>query len=434
MREIKKIFKISSIYFIGNVLMRLIGVIMLPIYTLYISPTEFGKYDVSVTYVNFLASVLFFDIWSGMLRFMFDYSKSQDKEKVITTSWAIFGISCLLYTLVFILAFIFYKVDYIIWIYFLGITMNIQNMYSFIARGYGANRLYMFGGLCGSFVVACCNYLLLAIFKWDYSSLYLASILGSVVNALVILCGLRVGYNVTIKYSHQINTLFKEMFLYSLPLCVNSVAFWFLSSYNRIFIANNLSYYENGIYAVSLKFVVALSMVTECVRLAWQEMSFAYAGNKDKDKDPEYYSKAVNFMGKCLYIGAIILIPVINFIYPYFVNSQYNEAQQLIPMGILAGCVTAMSAFLGNIFGAIKQTKYLFITLVISSIVNVVALYLLLPKFGVACINIALFWGFFSNCVLRIIMLKKYIIIRYDIVWLLIFLVVYGGLYLRNMF
>ena len=424
MDTISKLFKISSIYFIGNVLMRLIGVIMLPIYTLYISPTEFGKYDVSVTYITFLASVLFFDIWSGMLRFMFDYSNLHDKENVISTSWAIFGLSCLLYTIVFILASIFYKIDYIVWIYFLGITMNIQNMYSFIARGYGANRLYMLGGLCGALIVAVCNYLLLAIFKWDYSSLYLASILGSMANVLVILFGLRVGYNVTIKFFYPIKTLFKEMLLYSLPLCVNSVAFWFLNSYNRIFIANNLSYYENGIYAVSLKFVVALSMVTECVRLAWQEMSFAYAGNKDKDKDPEYYSKAINFMGKCLYIGAIILIPVINFIYPYFVNSQYNEAQHLIPMGILAGCATAMSAFLGNIFGAIKQTKYLFITLAISSIVNVVTLYLLLPKFGVVCVNMALFIGFFSNCVLRVFLLKKYIIIKYDILWLIIFLAV----------
>lgn len=430
-KEIKKFIKTSSIYFIGNAIIKLISFIMLPIYTLYITPSDFGKYDVMITYVTFAGSVLFFDIWSGMLRFIFDYSDSDKIREVINTSWLIFGISTILYTITFLFASFYIRIEFVFWVYIFGLVTNVQYMYSFIARGYSENKLYMMGGLCGAIIVALFNYILLIIMHWNYSSLYIAGILGSSVNIFIIRWGLKKYIDITIGTKFFNKRLFKEMIIFSIPLCLNSVAFWFLNSFNRIFIATNLSYYENGIYAISIKFVAGLALVTDCVRLAWQEMSYAHEG-KLVDNDKEFYSKNINFMARCLYLGAIIIIPIINFVYPYFVDAKYNEAIKLIPMGILAGSASAMSVFLGNIFGAIKQTRYLFITLLISSIVNIGALYFLFPRMGVLCVNFALFLGFFVNCFARILMLKKYIVIKYDILSLFLFLVLYGVLYIRN--
>ena len=54
MKDFIKFIKSSGIYFIGNVLIKMISLILLPVYTKYIPPNDFGTYDVSIAYVTFM--------------------------------------------------------------------------------------------------------------------------------------------------------------------------------------------------------------------------------------------------------------------------------------------------------------------------------------------------------------------------------------------
>ena len=73
MKNFWKFVKTSGIYFVGTVLQKLITFFLLPIYTAYISPKDMGTYDAAIAYITFLCSVLFLDIWSGIMRFTFEY-------------------------------------------------------------------------------------------------------------------------------------------------------------------------------------------------------------------------------------------------------------------------------------------------------------------------------------------------------------------------
>ena len=75
MKDFIKFIKSSGIYFFGNILTKLISFLLLPIYTKFINPTDYGTYDLMIAYITFFTSVLFLDIWSGIMRFMFDYDK-----------------------------------------------------------------------------------------------------------------------------------------------------------------------------------------------------------------------------------------------------------------------------------------------------------------------------------------------------------------------
>ena len=46
MSLLRDFFKSSSLYFLGNVLTKLIGFLMLPIFTEYLNTNEYGYYDV----------------------------------------------------------------------------------------------------------------------------------------------------------------------------------------------------------------------------------------------------------------------------------------------------------------------------------------------------------------------------------------------------
>ena len=69
MNHKKRFFKTASIYFLGNVVTKLISFFMLPLYTARLSPASFGYYDVSISVLNLAVPILFFQIWDGVFRF-----------------------------------------------------------------------------------------------------------------------------------------------------------------------------------------------------------------------------------------------------------------------------------------------------------------------------------------------------------------------------
>ena len=157
MKDFIKFIKSSGIYFFGNILTKLISFLLLPIYTKFINPTDYGTYDLMIAYITFFTSVLFLDIWSGIMRFMFDYDKVEDKYKSIFTGSSIFIISTALYSISIFIFSRFIKVDYIIYIYLYGLLMNLQNLSSFIVRGLGKNITYVVSGMISTIVTLTCN-------------------------------------------------------------------------------------------------------------------------------------------------------------------------------------------------------------------------------------------------------------------------------------
>ena len=94
-----RFIKSSAIFFVGTVLSKLISVVMLPLYTSNIPTNDMGYYDLTLTYITIVTSLLFIDIWVAILRYMYDSGeKTGDKKaSIIKSGVAIFGISSLLY-------------------------------------------------------------------------------------------------------------------------------------------------------------------------------------------------------------------------------------------------------------------------------------------------------------------------------------------------
>lgn len=418
MNDIKKFAKSSGVYFFGNILMKIITFFMLPLYTKYINPSDYGTYDLYIAYVTFLCSVLFLDIWSAIMRYMF--ADNKNKEKPLNSGIIIFIISSLLYTiLVFIIGNIM-NAPYLILIYLYGILMNVQNLFGYIARGYQKNTLYAFSGIIGTLITVICNIVLIVLLHFDYSSLYISSCIGFFINSLIIFFGAKLYQKFNKKYFDK--DLFIDIFKYSLPLCLNSVAYWFLTSYNKVVISNKLSSYDNGLYAIAGKFSVMLTLVTSCFQMAWQELSFSKA-NMQKEELGDFYTKAIDLYFKFLFIGMMLLLPVIYIIFPYMTDSSYSDACNLVPTYLLATIFSILSTFLGSIFGTIKETKKIFTTTVWGSIINVLAINILVRYIGVNAASISLFLGFFVTVIMRIRLLKKFMPLHVNLKKIIIYFI-----------
>ena len=100
MSLLRDFFKSSSLYFLGNVLTKLIGFLMLPIFTEYLNTNEYGYYDVANTYLNLVISFLFLDIYVGIMRFIYDQKETETAYRPIFNGFLIFMVSLVLYTII----------------------------------------------------------------------------------------------------------------------------------------------------------------------------------------------------------------------------------------------------------------------------------------------------------------------------------------------
>lgn len=132
--------KNTAIFFVGNVLSKLISFILLPMYTTVIPTDQMGVYDVSITLTTMLLSVCYFEIWSAVLRYLYDGKSESDKNKVLKSGFQIFSVSSVLFVLVCMIVCGFMGYRYIPLIAGYGIAYGASSLLTFVARGLGKNK------------------------------------------------------------------------------------------------------------------------------------------------------------------------------------------------------------------------------------------------------------------------------------------------------
>ena len=415
-----KILKSTLIYLLGNVLSKIIVFFLLPLYTIYIPPSDMGYYDSSIAIATFFASVLFLDIGSGIMRFMMDQKERSDKNYAIYSGLAIFLSSLILYIVISVILGFSTSFRYYIWIALYGFFLCLSTLYGYVARGWGYNSLYAAAGVVNTIVQIAANLLFILVLKWDFKSLYIAHCLGWLINIIILEFKCKIIINFSKKYFNL--DLFKTILRFSLPLCVNSIAFWLLSSSNKLIVTWILGEAQNGYLAIANKFTSILYLVSTCFQLAWQELAYSKDNDINKESTGAFYSKAFDFYNKLLLIGILIIIPAINIIFPFFVDSKYNASAVLVPLAFMGTIMSILSSFLGSIFGGIKKTGIIFLSTLAGAIVNLAVIFSLIKVIGVMAANIAFLAGFSVNVLFRLISLSKLINMKVKYWYYLLFI------------
>ena len=406
MNDLKKIFKGTLIYLVGTVLAKLVQFFLLPLYTKYLTPIEFGNYDLELAYGTFIWTIVYLDIFGGILRFMFDF-KEDEKNRPVINGFIIFLGSTVIYGISIIvlkLAFGRELLSYPYLLFLVGSLTILQQVIGYIARGYGKDQIFVVGGILGTFATFVSTYPLLAIADVSYAGIYITTIIGMLVNILYVMIRIRLWEKINLSLFDF--SLFTEMLKYSLPFSLNSVSYWFLTGFNRVIIANVLTVYDNGLYAVVTKFGAVITLFTQAFQMAWQELSFSKTHLSRKEMS-KFYSTAINNFISFLLMGAALSLPFLSIVFKYLINEQYSEAYFLIPLALLSAVFTAYSSFMASIISTLKKTQQIFTTTIIGSIVNILVVLLLIKIIGVSAAMIAVSSGFFVIFLRRVQLVNK---------------------------
>ena len=198
--------------------------------------------------------------------------------------------------------------------------------------------------------------------------------------------------------------LFKKLILFSLPISVGSILFYFLNSYNRLIIETKIGLEANGFYAIASKFSLMITFLTSAFTMAWRDYSFSL---NPKSENRELFTKGIDLYYKFLILGGSIFILIIPFIFNYLIDSKYSESYGLIALCVGVTLFSSIGDFLTQTFLALKKTKWIIYTSFFVTIFCVIFTPIFVNSFGVNGINFTLIIAYFINFLLRLLYLKK---------------------------
>ena len=346
MNKVTKLIKTAFIYFIGNVSSKLLAFLLIPLYTSYISTNDYGIYDIITSIMSLCVPIVFFQIWDGMFRFIYDYKRVQDKYRIVTNGLLVCIFSIILYQLLFLITIFFVNIPYFYLVNIYGITIAFQYIFGTIARTFKENKLYMVSGVINTFINLSINLLLILIFKQNnIGTLLISVIIGNFIQCLIISIKLKIFKNIHKEYiSHE---LIKKMIKFSLPIAISTISYWLLSGYTKVAISKNLGYSSNGVFAIATKLASTIVLVVSVLQMAWHEISFESA---DKEDRRAFYEKGLNAFMILLAISSFVIIVITKLFFNILVKGEYVGAKEVLPIVIIYTAINAFSGFSSSQF------------------------------------------------------------------------------------
>lgn len=373
MNKYRKLFSNSLVFAMGNLGSKMITFFMVPLYTRYLTTSQYGKSDVLSTLVSLLTPILTLSIIDAVFRFAMD--ENSDNSKVLTNGIFLSLISLVVFAVV---SPIVHQFDYAVYVCLLTYMSAIESMFQQFARGIGKSKLYATTGIIMTAATVISNIILIVWQGWALQG-YLASMMvAQIVGLLFLFISLR-----SWKYIHltAIDIEFlKRMLVYSIPLIPNMVSWWLSNSANKIFISFMLGTAANGIYAVANKIPSLISVFYSIFTQAWQISAVEEFKSKDVGA---FFSKVMSATISVLMMGVAILTLWSQLLVRILSTPAYYDAWRIVPWLALAVLFSSVSSFLGTVYTASMKTGKLFTTTIVGALVNVGSNVLLIPLLGV---------------------------------------------------
>ncbi len=402
MPKIERFIKTAGVYFLGNVFTKLLSFLLLPLYTNKILPDKFGEYGLVLSITNLIIPLFFFQIWDSVFRYSFDYQEDDSKYKVISNGFIIMILGIFTYSIGFwiLTSYVILNYKFLVFLYSIGI--GFQYFYSVVARSLYKNSLFVISGCFNSGIMLFINVILIVFFNRDIDALYLSATIGILIQIIIIESKVKPLRKFRLKDIEF--RLIKDFIYFSFPLSLSTMTHWLLNGFTQLAISVQIGPYANGLFTVVNKFSTMLVLLVKIFQFAWNEMAYILSNDKNKNY---YYKKSVTEILKISILGTSIFILIVKLIFPYFVGSEYQNALNLVPIVMVGTMFNVYSGFLGTIFLANKNSNKLFVTTLISSVLNVVGLFILIPRWGLLGAVISLCFAFIVGAGTRTIMMSK---------------------------
>ena len=382
--HLRGLLKNTFIYGVGDVLGKFIGFILIPIYTKYLTPSEYGTFNLCLLFSGFISIFCLLGINSAFFRF---FIGSEDKEKqrhlFSTTFWSISLLSLLVVIVCLIfsksLSLLVLKSSYdsnLIKIASFNVLIEaILTIFLLIFRAEGRSFVYVSTMLTklGSGLIFNCFFVIYL--RSGPVGIFWSNILSSIVALIIVLP--KTKFYLRCYFSTR---LLKNLLKYGLPLIPTSIAMIIISLSDRYFIQIFCGIKEVGIYSLGYKFGMAIGLLVTAFNFAWSPTIFWIAREENARKIFSdiltYYTSGVTFF----FLGLALFL---NELFRLFVNLSFQEASGIV---LFIGLSYIFYGFYLNFQVGLylkDKTGWVALLCITAAILNITLNFLLIPKYGI---------------------------------------------------
>lgn len=401
----------------GTVASQFIGFLLLPLYTRYLSPGEYGYVDVVTVYLSLLIPALTLQLNMASFRFLIDVRGDLlGQSKVISNIFALVVILVFPWIVIFGIAGFVLGLDYFELIILTGISTLISQQSMQLTRGLGNNLHFAIGSILIGLFTLVLAFVFIVWLNFKVAGMFYSLILANLLGGVYLIVKMQLYKRLNLRLLNR--TLQKEILGYSIPLVPNGLAWWTNNAASRVIITYILGTVSNGIYAVANKFSSILNSLFSVFTMSWTESATLHVNDPDRN---EFFSQVANSAVRIFGSLGICLVSVIPFVFPIMVDPQFNDALNYIPIMVLGVFFNTLVGIYSAIYVAKKLTKKVMNTTVAAAIINIVLTFGLVPVFGLFGAAGATAVTFFALAVFRHFDVKKFVEIRYQY-WIFVLL------------
>jgi len=394
LKSIKISLKDTIVYGIGNIAVKIVGLILIPLFTdpKFFSTDQFGVLGILEISGLVLTSMLASGLPQSLTRWFWDKEHKDNQKGIFFMSLSTQLIVSLFFCLVLIpfsgtiSVLIFSKPDWakaITFVILASAIQSVNNIINTLMRLQSRSLLYTITNLFKLISVLSLTLYFIISKKMGLEGIYLAQVIGNTLIVLILL-----GY--TIKNSRVFfdKNIFKSMNVYGFPLLIANISAALLTVIDR-FSLNSLTVLKSvALYTLAFKITSVLKLVlVDSIKLALGPMMIKRINSPDNKR---FYSKVLLYSSYIL-MFAIVGVSLFSFeiIKVLAKSKDFWGAVVIIP-------VLSLSIFFVNmkevtVYGLhiAKKTRIIGIIVVFSTILSLVLNFILIPIWDITGAAIA---------------------------------------------
>lgn len=409
MNKYKRLGKNTFYVFIGNAGSKLLIFLMLPFYTKWLSPEDYGEYDLLLVYTSILINIITLSLSEAV--FVLPKGKSKTEQRSFFSSALLLSLALLVISFLILYYLNSFWTNagvnnvityHFVYFYSIIITTFLQSFLQQFARSIDEIKTYAYSGLILVISVVITSFLLIP--QYGLNGYFTSQILSFSISSIFTFFAIKAYQYLKIS-DFSVSTI-KQMLRYSIPLVPNGIMWWLVSSLNRPLINQYVGTEAVGLFAVANKFPSILILIFNVFMYSWQISVMEEYG---KDNFQLFYNKIFRYIMVIMVLFIIILSLGSQFIFTTLLDDNYYSAWKLVPILSLSVIFSSISGLSGTVFSATLNSKYYFYSSLWGALSSIVLNILLIPYFGLIGASISVVLSFFTMAISRLYFSRNFV-------------------------
>lgn len=381
--ELKALFKHTSVYGIGSVLSKLAGFVLIPFYTHYLTPADYGTLELLDLSIGLFGITVMTWMGASAIRYYYEYEDQENRSEFVSTvlvAASVLGILAAILGIAFspeLSALVLKSPGSYKYFWLLSITFGFSTLnsvsFSFL-RAKQQSGLVTIMSVASMILSLSLNIYFIAVLHLGVAGILLSSLISIALSAITLtLFTLREA-----KLSFNVEKL-RALVVFGAPLVVNGVSAFALNFSDRFFLQHFTNAATVGIYALGYKFGFMLTfLVVQPFDMIWSSRVYEIAR---KQNGAELFSRIFRYYTFVLVLLALGLSLAAKDIIAIVAAPSFREAYKIVPVVALAYVFQGAYRFMvGGIFLE-KKTYHVGMIGAVSLAANLILNYLLVRPY-----------------------------------------------------